>query len=380
MSPLTLREFLQQSPLSFALQGQSSIYVSPNIPYKKLLGAQSYLPQHVQFEEVLILIDDTVFGSAKLGLCITSEGLYYKADFEELIYCSLTQLRSIYADTGFLSQNLLLNQHSKLNFTQPDRQGIQTVANVLNAFIQQRTNIQTSSFNQNKFGNRDESLAQVPLWISSSLALHLYIATQQTGEVCPDHQELIRAYLAGAGEEARQYCLDHILDQPVGSFDQIVQQLHQAEPTYDYGYKCITLDLMLRLMISSYYDFSEISMLFDEVSLILKVSENDAKKVAEFVIQQVADWEQENNQHSEHSFQQEQTRDLQKEQLEACRLLGLAMDDLNIASIKKAYRKKIAEFHPDQYQQLPESVRLLIEQQAQQLNQARDVLEKLLTN
>ncbi|MDC4599412.1 molecular chaperone DnaJ, partial [Acinetobacter baumannii] len=40
-----------------------------------------------------------------------------------------------------------------------------------------------------------------------------------------------------------------------------------------------------------------------------------------------------------------------------------------------AYRKKMAEFHPDKYQTLPESVQQLIEQQAQQLNQARAVLK-----
>ncbi|MGM7389074.1 molecular chaperone DnaJ, partial [Acinetobacter baumannii] len=35
-------------------------------------------------------------------------------------------------------------------------------------------------------------------------------------------------------------------------------------------------------------------------------------------------------------------------------------------------------FHPDKYQSLPESVQQLIEQQAQQLNQARAVLKAYL--
>lgn len=379
MSPLTLKAFLQQSPLSFALQGQSSIYVSPNIPYKKFLGAQSYLPQHVQVDEVLILIDDTVFGSAKIGLCITSEGLYYKADFEEPIYCSLAQLRSIQVETGFLNQSLLLNQQSKLNFTQPDRQGIQTVANVLNAFIQQSSNSQTGPLNQNKSGNRDEFLAQVPLWISSSLALHLYIASFQTGEICSDHQALISAYFSRVGEEARQYCLDHLLDQPVRSFGQITQQLRQAEPTYDYGYKCITLDLVLRLMFLNGYESDDLLRMYDEISFALKVSDDDATQIVVKVVSEIEEAAQPNRQ-QQSEYQHDQFFDLNAEQQKACQLLDLSKDDLNMMSIKKAYRKKIAEFHPDQYQQLPESVRLLIEQQAQQLNQARDILEKLLTN
>ncbi|MFH4381191.1 molecular chaperone DnaJ, partial [Acinetobacter baumannii] len=42
--------------------------------------------------------------------------------------------------------------------------------------------------------------------------------------------------------------------------------------------------------------------------------------------------------------------------------------------------KKMAEFHPDKYQNLPESVRQLIESQAQQLNEARAVLKSYLDN
>nr|WP_260523779.1 hypothetical protein [Acinetobacter sp. SK-43] len=40
----------------------------------------------------------------------------------------------------------------------------------------------------------------------------------------------------------------------------------------------------------------------------------------------------------------------------------------------------MADFHPDQYQQLPPAVMQLIEQQAQQINQARSCLEALLAS
>lgn len=69
---------------------------------------------------------------------------------------------------------------------------------------------------------------------------------------------------------------------------------------------------------------------------------------------------------------------LNDELLKACQLLDLQPHQLNSSSLQIAYRRKIAEFHPDQYQSLPQAVRQLIEQQAQQLNQARDLLRSYL--
>ncbi|MFH4214307.1 molecular chaperone DnaJ, partial [Acinetobacter baumannii] len=60
--------------------------------------------------------------------------------------------------------------------------------------------------------------------------------------------------------------------------------------------------------------------------------------------------------------------DLTEEQLEACKLLELQPELLSEQSLQVAYRKKMADFHPDKYQTLHESVRQLIEQQAQHLN------------
>lgn len=232
MHQLNLQQFLQQSPLGLALQGWDAIYVSPNIPYKKRLGAQHYLPQHIQHDAILILVDDTVFGSAKAGLCITQDGLYYKTDFEELIYCSFDHIEMIRVNLSFMGSSIQLNQQLKLSFSQPDDQGLQALVTLLNAFVQQMNS---------QFNHTDQASGQDTRWFDSSSKLSA-------------------------------------------------------------------------------------------------------------------------------------------EQQQACHLLGLQPEDLNEASLKRAYRNKISEFHPDQYQQLPASVRLLIERQAQQLNHARDVLRRCIAS
>ncbi|MCE6787437.1 J domain-containing protein, partial [Acinetobacter baumannii] len=77
---------------------------------------------------------------------------------------------------------------------------------------------------------------------------------------------------------------------------------------------------------------------------------------------------------------QKKASDLNNEQLQACKLLDIPPHSLSEQILQVAYRKKMAEFHPDKYQTLPESVRQLIEQQAQQLNEARAVLKRYLDN
>lgn len=60
--------------LSLFANPPSGLYVAPNIPGKKLAGAQTYAP--LGSEPVLLLFDNTVFGSAKDGAVFTATSLY----------------------------------------------------------------------------------------------------------------------------------------------------------------------------------------------------------------------------------------------------------------------------------------------------------------
>ncbi|QIW15084.1 hypothetical protein A4G20_01290 [Pasteurellaceae bacterium RH1A] len=56
----------------------SSIYVYPNIPEKKLFNAIKTYAENIKPEDVVLLLDNTVFGSAKEGLIITKDRFYHK--------------------------------------------------------------------------------------------------------------------------------------------------------------------------------------------------------------------------------------------------------------------------------------------------------------
>ena len=218
MSVISFQCFIQQSALTATLQQQDSIYLAPNIPHKKALGAQYYLPQSLRAEDILLLVDDTVFGSAKAGLSITRDGLYYRADFEEVCYYPFAYISQVQAEIGLLTHALQIHPQIKLSLTQLSSQAVCLLAEFLNAFVQS--------------------------------------AAQQ------DHQH--------REEESDEGAMTHAT---------------------------------------------------------------------------------------------------------ACGLLVLVPQQFNEAQLKRAYRQQMADFHPDLYQQLPQAVQALIATHAQQLNQARDVLQ-----
>lgn len=225
---INLQQRLQQFPLAEVLHNDRNVYLAPNIPASKLAGALSYLPSEVQAEDILILVDDTVFGSAKLGLVVTAEQLFYKAQMESVREWQLRNIGRLDMEEGWFNRSLRVNGLQKLELIQIE---------------------------------------------NHTLAVLLKLLQQ------------------------------HILD------------LHQDR-------------------------YSQ----------------------------------------QEHQWQQHSTQQGHDEIQHACQLLGLSLAELNTATLQRAYQRKIAEFHPDKYQQLPLSVQQLIEQQAQQINQARAVLKQYLAH
>lgn len=225
---INLQQRLQQFALAEVLHNDRNVHLAPNIPASKLAGALSYLPSEVQAEDILILVDDTVFGSAKLGLVVTAEQLFYKAQLESVREWQLRNIGRLDMEEGWFNRSLRVNGLQKLELIQIE---------------------------------------------NHTLAALLKLLQQ------------------------------HILD------------LHQDR-------------------------YSQ----------------------------------------QEHQWQQNSTQQSHDEIQHACQLFGLSLAELNTAILQRAYQRKIAEFHPDKYQQLPLSVQQLIEQQAQQINQAKAVLKQYLVH
>ena len=74
---LSLRQYLAQNFSNFA--GFDRIYLAPDIPLKKLSGALESYGEDLDASEVLVPIDDTVFGGGGDGILVTENALFLKS-------------------------------------------------------------------------------------------------------------------------------------------------------------------------------------------------------------------------------------------------------------------------------------------------------------
>lgn len=64
------------SPELEEIRNSKGVFIKGNIPEKKLMNAIQTYANGVPPDEVILLVDDTVFGSAKEGLLMTSDAVY----------------------------------------------------------------------------------------------------------------------------------------------------------------------------------------------------------------------------------------------------------------------------------------------------------------
>ncbi|UGB37247.1 J domain-containing protein [Frateuria soli] len=76
------------------------VYIFPHIPMKKLSGAISAYAPSIDPLEVLVLLDDTVFGGAREGMIVTRDGLYAKQKFEEPRHIHWRNIRKVEPETN----------------------------------------------------------------------------------------------------------------------------------------------------------------------------------------------------------------------------------------------------------------------------------------
>lgn len=91
------------------LFGCNGVFVGENIPSKKLANACKSMCVKESANDVALLVDSTIFGSAKDGLVITSRAVYFKNGFEYPIVVPWTKLETVEISGD---GDLLINAHN----------------------------------------------------------------------------------------------------------------------------------------------------------------------------------------------------------------------------------------------------------------------------
>jgi DNA-directed RNA polymerase subunit F len=341
------------------LRASDNIYFAPAIPYKKLQGTMSYLPQGVHPDEILMLIDDTVFGSAKAGLCMTATGLFYKESFGDEAAYLFKNIHHVEADIGVINHGIVLNRVETLAFTQLDKATVRTLAEFLNEVCRGKTETYRTS-------------PQIDAELKMIVDLFAYFITFNRGQWNAQSKEALSGHFAKLNNAAvHQYVEKLVNEQPHFDYEDLLHQFAELKNVLAYKLRVEMIEQLVYAMALGKVGQEQANLFMTHLCRASNVSRAVYPDLVKIIYQCLAD---------EMNQSQSTASALNSEQLQACKLLDIQPELLTEQTLQSAYRKKMAEFHPDKYQNLPESVRQLIESQAQQLNEARTLLKCYLDN
>ena len=110
------------------------IYFYPDIPYKKLKNVQNSYAKGISIREVLILIDNTTFGSAKDGALFTDKAIYVHNMMSKIQKYSYQDIRSVVFLPGMTS-NLMINGVKFLETNFPSHTSMTMIAQMIEKII-----------------------------------------------------------------------------------------------------------------------------------------------------------------------------------------------------------------------------------------------------
>lgn len=179
---MDFNQFKQQFPQLDLLQADPAIFLTPQIPMNKILGAMSYLPPKTKPEEVLLLVDETVFGQGRNGLCLTTQGIYFKEAFANANTYPMKAITSVGYAMGMLSKKLVINGTVKVTLAQPEKAGLRLLADFLNQYcaLQKAQNDSLSSASTQQQSQRSQAIT-IPN-LQPIIKLYAYLLLGWRGE------------------------------------------------------------------------------------------------------------------------------------------------------------------------------------------------------
>lgn len=117
----------------------NSVAIKPNIPRQKALNAIEKYAKGVKANDIEILFDDTILGSAKRGFLVTNKAIYIYTDFKEAVYhYDIKDIKSIEVKNGFFSfatgSSICINGEKCASLTSGE-DDLEIIVQAVNSFI-----------------------------------------------------------------------------------------------------------------------------------------------------------------------------------------------------------------------------------------------------
>lgn len=165
---MSLLEFIQAKKYS----SSGRVYVAPNIPKKLLSDALSVYGLTVAPCEVVVLIDDTIFGSGKEGCLIGKEFLALRESFSDAVSYSYDEVDAL----ELKGSKLFLNKRQAIDLKMPDKVDLHVCFSLLQEWLRTRGAEQSvpaakPAAVKALAGNQELSAAQVDSIVQMTLSL-----------------------------------------------------------------------------------------------------------------------------------------------------------------------------------------------------------------
>lgn len=121
---------------------QDYVYIHPDIPIKKLNNAiSSYANSDIKPEDVMILLDDSVFGGAKDGVLLTKDFLFAKSSSNKPVFFKIDNIKTI-DSSGLVYSTLNINGNKVFSFNQIGKIAFKEFCKVVEIYIEKSKNIE----------------------------------------------------------------------------------------------------------------------------------------------------------------------------------------------------------------------------------------------
>lgn len=142
------------------LASSDKIHIAPHIPTKKAMKAILSYAKEIKPTDIIILCDDTVFGSASDGFIITNDAFFFKEPFGSLGHIKLSNIEHIYLNLGVLNHDLICNGKKLMQITQPSKNALKEVFEHFANYIK-KINTTTNHIHNNPNNTDDTSTDEI---------------------------------------------------------------------------------------------------------------------------------------------------------------------------------------------------------------------------
>lgn len=145
----------------------SRAYFAPNIPVKKLSGALQSYGGGLKLEEVLVVIDTTVFGGAKEGMLLTDLGIRVKNLGSSFIYWGWQEIRQIEVS----GSDLYINARKAGDCTMADPEELVPLFSFIQAHLNRLKAVQEASTRNANAGSQPVEAEQLSVGLRDCMQM-----------------------------------------------------------------------------------------------------------------------------------------------------------------------------------------------------------------